>query len=193
MSCCRSGRPGGGGLAGGPDVGGPAIPRRPGPGARSSRRGGSPPGCGWPGWPTPTRRRRGRAPAGRLRADARASGRRPGRVGPHPRGAAQAPQAALSSGRMALGLGRYRVAEALPPPRQPGGWRRRRRGVAPPRGALLDDGPARRASGHPAGEGRAGGRPFQDAARAVDHRARSLSGRWHHRDAGQGQAVRPRR
>ena len=60
-----------------------------------------------------------------------------------PEGAAQAPPAALSSGRMAMGLGRYRLAEDLPPPRQPGERRRRRRGVAPPRGALLDDGPAR--------------------------------------------------
>src|SRR5262249_42930296 len=76
--CLRRGRAGTGRLAGGPRLGGPAIPRGSGSGApgvrgASVRRG---PGAPGPVGRAPTRRRRGRAPAGRLRADARASGRR---------------------------------------------------------------------------------------------------------------------
>ena len=60
-----------------------------------------------------------------------------------PDGAEQASPAALSSGRMALGLGRYRLAEACLLRASRAGGDVADEASAPPRGALLDDGPAR--------------------------------------------------
>src|SRR5262245_47939008 len=90
-----------------------------------------------------TRRRRGCAPAGRLREDAWASRRRPGRVGSHPRWRGAGPFGGAVERPAGAGAGPLSPRRGLPPPGQPSEWRRRRRGMATPRVARLDDGPAR--------------------------------------------------
>ena len=71
-----------------------------------------PPGRGWSGWPSagPATARSGSCSGDceRMLGHPDAALAAWGRI---PEDAAQAPQAALSSGRMALGLGRYRLAE----------------------------------------------------------------------------------